>query len=431
MVEKTKVLIFPAGSEIAHDIFNSLRYNLHVELFAASGKPDDARFLYDEKHYVEDELLYVNHPDFIASFNKLLINNKIDMIMPTHDTITLYLVQHAAELSAKVLSSDYETALVARQKSRTYDLFKDDGICPEIYEAPFENLSYPVFIKPDQGQGAKNTALCENRDQLDYYLANYDDLLVCEYLPGDELSVDCFTDRHGKLLFAGPRTRNRVQMGITFHSASVEITDEIQHIADLINTKLKIRGAWFFQIKKDKNGTYKLLEFAVRQASTMGLYRQVGVNFALLSIFDMQNLDVKILKNDYPIELERSLYNRYKSSFSYDTVYIDFDDCVVVNDTVNEAAIRYLYYCKRKNKKVILLTKHRFDINATLEKYCIHTGLFNEIVTISDSEDKAQSITEPNAVFIDNYFFDRDRVMQEKNIPVFDVDAIEALIEES
>lgn len=427
MFKKINVLVFPAGSEIAFEIHNSLRYNLHIELFGASGKPDNARLIYDRDHYFEDDY-YITNIDFIAKFNQLLEKLSIDIVIPTHDSIVLFLAQNRIKIKSKVLTSNYATALIAREKKLTYDLFKNFDFCPKIYDPPFEKIPMPAFLKPNIGEGAKRTLICDNQDSIIFNLTKNPDLLVCEYLPGDELSVDCFTDRYGKLLFVGPRTRERVQMGISFHSSSTMLSKEIQNIADTINEKVKIRGAWFFQLKKDKFGKYKLLEFAVRQASTMGLYRQIGINFALLSIFDSMDLDVKIIRNQYNLELERSLYNRYKLELEYEFVYIDFDDTIIVNNTVNELALRYLYYCQRNNKKVILLTMHKSDIYESLDKYLIHKGLFFKIISLRENDNKVDYIIHKNSIFIDNYFFEREKISKELNIPVFDVDAIESLL---
>ena len=369
MDKKIKVLIFPAGSEIAIEIFHSLKYNLHVELFGASGKSDHAGFLYDSTHYFEGNF-YVDQPDFLERFNRLLDQNSIDIVFPTHDTIALHLAEHGDKLHARVLTSPLETARIAREKKLIYTLFEDTGFCPRVYAPPYGDASFPLFLKPNIGEGGKRTHLAETREALEYFLSLNSSLMVCEYLPGEELSVDCFTDRHGQLRFAGPRTRERVQIGISFRSASAALTDEIEAIAKTINERVKIRGAWFFQVKKDAAGTFKLLEFAVRQASTMGLYRQVGVNFALLSIFDAMDIDVRILRNHYDIVLDRCLYNRYRADFSYQCVYLDFDDTLVVDNSVNTVAIRFVYYCRQKNIPVVLLTKHKYDIAETLRALC-------------------------------------------------------------
>lgn len=432
MLNKKRVLIFPAGAELALEIHNSLRYNIHFEVFGASGKPDHAKFIYDKDHYFEDNF-YVTKQDFIPKFNKLLTKLKIDFIMPAHDTITLFLAQHQNDLCAKVITSPYETAFIARNKKQIYGVFKNYIFCPDLYPHPYtdvikpESIVFPVFIKPNVGEGGKRTDIAHNMKEL--YEKTKDDyeLIPCEYLPGEELGVDCFTNRHGELIFIGPRTRERIQMGISFHSQAVPITEEIQYIADTINKTVKIRGTWFFQIKKDKNGKFKLMEFAVRQASTMGLYRQLGVNFALLSIFDAMDMDVSILKNDLSIELDRCLYNRYKMNFEYDTVYIDFDDTIIVDNKVNETVMKYLYQCRNNNIRICLLTKHDSNIYESLEKYCISKKLFNEIILLRKDEDKIKFIKHQKSIFIDNYFFDRVLIYNKLKMPVFDVDAVEGL----
>jgi hypothetical protein len=426
--ERHNVLIFPGGSEIAIEIFHSLRYNLHVDMFGASGKSDHASFLYDSAHYDEDDY-YISSPDFIEKFNSLLIRWNIRFIFPTHDTITLFLKQHESELYATVIGSEPRTCLIAREKLRTYEVFRNESFCPKVYSAPYEAMTFPVFVKPNQGQGGKGAFACHSTDEFNRHREALSDMVVTELLPGEELSVDCFTDRKGKLHFIGPRTRERVQIGISFRSVRSELTDEIAYIANTINGALPIRGAWFFQIKKDADGKYKLLEFAVRQASTMGLYRQVGVNFALLSLFDAMDKDVSIIANDYPISLDRCLYNRYKIDYAYDKAYIDFDDTLIVHGEVNTDAVRFIYHCRNKGIKTILITKHRLDLDETLHRFHLSRHMFDEVIHLGMEEDKTNYMNPVKSIFIDNHFADRMHVQKKLGIPVFDVDAIDSLIE--
>jgi hypothetical protein len=58
----------------------------------------------------------------------------------------------------------------------------------------------------------------------------------------------------------------------------------------------------------------------------------------------------------------------------------------------------------------------------------IAESLFERIIHISDSESKWQFISPSDAIFIDNYWFDRREVKEKLGIPVFDVDAIECLL---
>ena len=424
---KHRVLIFPAGSEIGLEIYNSLKYSHHVEVFGASGKSDHASFIYDEDHYIED-VLYVDRLDFIERFNLLLRSLQIEFIYPTHDTIACFLAEHQSELDAQVLTSCAETNRIARFKRQTYNLFQTFDFCPKVFAEPYLYLPFPVFLKPDDGQGGKGTHIAETPEDLASYLGKNPRLLVTEFLPGEELSVDCFTDINGKLMFIGPRTRERIQMGISFRSTAVEVTEEIKHIAHRINETVSINGAWFFQVKKDRDGKFKLMEFAPRQSSTMGLYRHNGVNFALLTLFNAMGKQVEILENNYPVQLDRCLHNRFKAALEFRRVYIDFDETVVVGKHVHELVMAFIYQCRNRGIAVVLLTKHLYNLMETLRSCGISEHLFEDIIQIPDSQDKWAFIDPDGAIFIDNYWFDRRAVKRKFGIPVFDVDGIECLL---
>ena len=428
MSVKHPVLIFPAGSEIGLEIYNALKYSHHVEVFGASGKSDHASFIYEEGHYVEDASLYVDQAHFIERLNGHLRRLNIEFIYPTHDTIAVFLAEHQAQLAARVITSCAETNRIARSKRKTYTLFQPFDFCPDVFAMPCPDLPFPVFLKPDEGQGGKGAARADDEQDLAFYLRKSPDLLVTEYLPGEELSVDCFTNFNGELMFIGPRTRERVQMGISFRSTAVEVTDEIRRIAQTINATVSLNGAWFFQVKQDRSGRFKLLEFAPRQSSTMGLYRHAGVNFALLSLFNALEMPVQILLNDYPVQLDRCLYNRFKADLSFSRVYVDFDETVIADNRVNERVMAFLYQCRNRGIALVLLTKHRYDIKETLHRCGIAWNLFAEIVQLADDQNKWDFIDPEGAIFIDNYWFDRRDVKEKLGIPVFDVDAIECLL---
>lgn len=424
---KVNVLIFPAGAENALEIYHSLRYNIHLEVFGASGKPDHAEFLYVPDHYIEGDF-YITDSKFLDRFNSLLTRYNIDIVIPTHDSIALYMAEHRDSINAKIVVSNSQTARICREKRLTYDLLAGYDFCPQIYKKLSEIDSFPVFLKPNRGEGSKDTFLAQSLDEVTSRTASNPDLLICEYLPGEELTVDCFTNRKRELMFVGPRTRERVQIGISFHSESIKLTDEIKRIANTINETLEFRGAWFFQVKKDKNSRYKLLEISTRQAGTMALYRQIGVNFALLGIFDAMDIDVAILKNPLGIQLDRCLHNRYNLDFEYQNVYVDFDDTIIVNGKVNDLMMQFLYQAANSGKKLFLITKHEFNVTETLKTYKIAQNLFDEIISIPLVEKKSEYINPEKAIFIDNHFLERKSIFEKYGIPVFDVDAVECLI---
>lgn len=88
---------------------------------------------------------------------------------------------------------------------------------------------------------------------------NLKDYVICEYLPGREYTVDCFTDNNSELRAILPRTRDRLLAVVTVSSVNLEISDDIRQIAETINSRLHFRGLWWLQLKEDANGKKKLL----------------------------------------------------------------------------------------------------------------------------------------------------------------------------
>lgn len=427
MIKKHNVLIFPAGSEIGLEIYSSLKYSHHVNMYGASGKSDHASFIYDEKHYIEDSL-FINNQNFLNIFNNILIYKKIEFIYPTHDEVAYFLSKNQSRLSAQVLTSNYTTCSIAKSKNETYKVFRNFDFCPQVHCPPYHDIEFPVFLKPNEGQGGKGVQLVENKDDLEFYLKKDSNLVVTEYLPGEEISVDCFTDFNRELRFIGPRTRERVQMGISFRSTSIALSREIEQIAQSINQVVELSGAWFFQAKKSTNGKFKLLEFSPRQSSTMGLYRYTGINFALLTLFNAQKKHIQILTSTNEVQLDRCLHNRFKSNLAFKHVYIDYDETLVTDGRVHELAMAFLYQCRNQDISITLITKHRHNIEESLKINGISEKIFTNIIHLAEHQEKSSFIEPKSAIFIDNYWYDRKAVKDKLGIPVFDVDGIECLL---
>jgi carbamoyl-phosphate synthase large subunit len=92
-------------------------------------------------------------------------------------------------------------------------------------------------------------------------------LLVTEYFPGKEYSVDILADK-GKLVICVPRSRDIIRTGITFEG----ITENNLKIIELSKKIIKALDLDYLiglQFKIDKNGKLKLLESNPRVQGTM------------------------------------------------------------------------------------------------------------------------------------------------------------------
>jgi hypothetical protein len=163
-------------------------------------------------------------------------------------------------------------------------------------------------------------------------------------------------------------------------------------------------------------------------AGGMCLSRSKGVNLPLLSVYATMGYDVEVHPNSYAVSMDRALISCYKLDYNYKRVYIDFDDTIIIREKVNLNVIRFLYQCKNNNIIVILLTRHSSNIYDSMKKYSIDFNLFSKIIVITQMEQKSRHIMPENSIFIDNTYSERRAVQKVFGIPVFDVDAIEFLL---
>ena len=422
---KARVLVFPCGSEVGLEVFRSLAGDTHVELHGASSTPSNhGQYLY--RNYV-DGLPRVTDPGFLDAMNALVRSRGIDYLFPAMDSVALALADHQDRLSCQVIGSPRETCRVCHSKRATYERFAEIVRVPELHHNLADVPRWPIFLKPDCSYGSRGTRVAESPEEAQFFLAREKDLLAMEYLPGKEYTIDCFTDRHGSLLFAGARQRLRIQNGISVHGRRVE-GDVFRTLAQTIHARLPFRGVWFFQLKESHDGEMTLLEIAPRVAGTMALHRNLGVNLAMLSVYDAMGFDVSILRNEFPIEVDRALTNRFRVDLPYRHVYIDLDDCLICGGLVNTEAVAFLYQCVNRGIAIHLVTRHAGSVRKVLKQTRLQ-GLFDEVTHLRSGQRKSETIRHADAIFIDDSFAERKDVQDRKGIPVFAPDAIECLMD--
>jgi hypothetical protein len=422
--DKIRVLVFPCGSEVGLELHRSLNWSTHIELFGGSSVASNhGQYVYS--NYI-DGLPYVGDKKFLDEINTVIKQNNIQFLIPAHDSVCLSLAENQSKLKCTLICSPVETCRICRSKSATYETFSSVLRVPKVYTDCYAT-NFPVFLKPDRGQGSKGIIIANSQSELTFFLEHSSDLLVMEYLPGDEYTIDCFTDRHGVLRFVGPRKRTRIINGISNDTEPIH-DRRLNDMARIINEKLKFRGVWFFQAKVGKDQEFYLLEIAPRVAGAMGIHRNLGANLPLLTVFDFLNLDTEITLNNHSIHMDRALINRFSSNLSYENVYIDLDDTILMRGEVNIWVVAFIYQCHNRGIKVHLLSRHSHDIVNTLYKFRL-TQMFDTINCLDGSMQKADFINEHSAIFIDDSFSERHDIARKKRIPTFDVNSIEFLLD--
>lgn len=422
---KKRVLVFPCGSEIGLEIHRSLCQSRHFEpVGASSASSDHGPYVY--RTYIGG-LPRAGDPSLIPALNAAIARHGIDLVMPAHDSIVLEFAIRRDDISSPVVCPDAETCRTCRSKRLTYLRLGSILPVPRMYEAAAAKLPFPLFLKPDIGQGSKGTHLARDRDELDFLLLRDPSLLILERLEGPEYTVDCFTDRHGRLRFAGGRERIRVKDGISVDTMPARDSG-FHEMAEKINAALPLRGPWFFQVKGRKDRELVLMEVAPRIAGGSGLHRALGVNLPLLAVFDALGEDVEILANDFEVRMDRALDCRYRVNIEYEHAYIDLEDCCVTDNGVSPSMAAFLFQCRNRGVTLHLLTRYHGDIREALARFRLD-GIFDRIHQVKDGEPKSAHIADGPAVFIDDSFAERAEVKARLGIPVFAPDAVESLME--
>lgn len=429
---RKKVLIYPCGTEIAFEIYNSVKYSTFFEVYGGSSDYDHGHFVYDK---LVEKLPFItdnSSREEVSKFNDAVKSYGFDFIYPAMDGVLTVFARYREELDAVLVAPDVFTSEAARRKSKTYELLKGIISLPRLYKEDEIPEKYPVFTKPDIAQGSKGARRIDTRE-IYLSLRNSGEIsgnLVLEYLPGKEYTIDCFTNLEGRLVYAGGRGRNRIKTGISVNTELVSESDNkiFWELAENINSVLHQKGGWFFQLREAENGELKLLEVSARIAGTSAITRNIGVNLPLLTLFTFSGQNIEdIIINDYNIELDRAFANSYHISLKYDRVYIDFDDALIWNGKVNLRLISFLYQCLNEGKKLILITRHSGDLTEELIKYRL-TNLFDEIIHLNRTEQKSDFIDKTGAILIDDSYGERKEVHKKLGIPVFDVPMTECLM---
>ena len=281
--------------------------------------------------------------------------------------------------------------------------------CPILFRNISEIKTFPVFLKPDRGQGSIGAKAVADRNSLHGFL-NYDGSLkpnwiISEYLPGREYTIDCFSDKNFQVRYVSVRIRSKIKNGLAVETQVIH-DDKLYEWANLISNELSLIGAWFFQAKEDLNGNKKILEIGLRIAGGSGIQRLKGVNLSLLNILLEQNQILKIIDQNVfpkiaPIDL----------GFIYENIYVDFDDILILNGSINTYLMSFLEDSKRNGHKIILISRNSSNLLALIDEFGL-INFFSEIIRVLDNQLKSSMInTDQNFIFIDDSFKERYDVL--------------------
>ena len=214
---------------------------------------------------------------------------RIELLLPTVDA-ELFPVAMAHDrfeaIGVTLPISPAECLRLCRDKQLLLDRVKGQVPVPEYepltQEAADRVKSFPRFVKPRLGAGSRGIAKIGCRQDFDTQPKD-GSVMLQEYLPGEEFSVDVYVRRDGVVIGAVPRERMKVDSGIAIASRTVNVPEVIKaaiRTAEIIG----IRGVANVQFKRAADGVFKLLEVNPRFPGTLPLTAAAGVDIPKLMV---------------------------------------------------------------------------------------------------------------------------------------------------
>jgi carbamoyl-phosphate synthase large subunit len=312
------MIVTAAGAPGAPGIIKSLRLNgeRDIKIIGTDMNPDSVGFHMVDKSYVVPP---GGSPDFISEMLEIAEKEEIDAIMPlaTYELMNFSKNKRRFEdIGVEVMVSDPEPLGIANNKGKLCDFLRKKGISVPnsrivknssqfekcVFEFGYPDV--PVCIKPQVGKGSIGFRVLRNDvDKLDLLMNykpdttvitfeemasilgsadNFPEMVVMEYLPGKEYSVDTLVKK-GHSLVTVPRSRDVIKLGISFVGI-VEDNMEVREMANKIVKEIGLDYNINLQLKYADDGIPKIIEINPRVAGTIVLCTGAGVNMPYLGV---------------------------------------------------------------------------------------------------------------------------------------------------
>lgn len=258
---------------------------------------------------------------YLKNLLEICNNEKIDVILPQNTAELLTLAKNQAKFTnvgIKIVVSNHKQLITANNK---YELLK----ISESIGIPFPKYSIvcnknnlilsakkigwpnnPVVVKPPDSNGSRGLRIIdENKNYKELFYNqkptnmftkfepflemigdSFDPLLLMEYLPGEEITIDVF--RNKEKFVSIPRIRSEIRSGISFRNKAIK-SYELINYSKILSDHLNIMYCFGYQFKYDSNGIPKILECNPRVQGTMVFSTFMGVNMIYSAIKSILN----------------------------------------------------------------------------------------------------------------------------------------------
>lgn len=203
MTNNINVLILSCGTR--NKIVQYFKESLNGEgkVIATDCSPYAPALFEADNYYIVPRITEDNYLDVII---KICKRENISGVLSLIDPELSLLAKNRKKFEAinvKVIGSNYEKCETCLDKYKMYQWLNKHGYkCAKSYLNKEEfyrdkecgKISYPVFLKPVRGSASIAISKVYNQETLELLLRNDQNLMIQEYLDGQEIGADCYID---------------------------------------------------------------------------------------------------------------------------------------------------------------------------------------------------------------------------------------------
>lgn len=320
-----------AGAPGAAGILHCLWQDPAMHVVAADANPSAVgRYLNTDFETIPR----ASDPSFVEAVLALCRERDIHVLMPLVTRELQPLADHADAFEAagtRLPISPAASMQVANDKCRLYHYLEEKGVAVPAFRVvdqvnqfrkAAEELGYPaqpITFKPGLSNGSRGfriinplvreSELLFNEKPQSAYITfenairvlsenPFPPLLLSEYLPGPEYSVDCLAN-HGEAVLVVPRLRKKIVNGISVEGVFLREESIIRYATQILSV-LGLHGNIGIQVKASASGAFRVLEINPRVQGSISAALGAGINLPLLAI--KQELGLPILPEELQVK---------------------------------------------------------------------------------------------------------------------------------
>lgn len=332
-MRKVTVLITAAGNVFMPGTTACLKNNgeREIRLIGADMNDDPSMLEMVDVYYPVPR---GDDPSYVDVLFEICKKEKVDVVLPIM-SVELNALAHNKErfqeIGTKISVSDEQGLLVANDKLQLLKFLRTNGIVCAAFQsaktidelkAAVESLGYPqnkVCVKATDASGSRGFRILDaTSSKFDKFFHDkptsseitledlvevlsekdsFPELLLMEYLPGAEYTIDLLAD-NGKVLANCCRKSLRMENSIMLDSEVVD-KPEIETMCAEVVYRLGLDGNIGFDIKENKDGIPVIMECNPRITAGIPVFYHAGVNLPYLCVKKVLGEVVHEVKPEY------------------------------------------------------------------------------------------------------------------------------------